>query len=1038
MKRQYLSRLTTYSLIYRKRILLVALLAVSIVSMMATTSPGPATAHSAAAGSPPTTAVTGFAITSPVQGSLVPCGQPITVTWTGGSPSDMVAVVLIDVQSFTVVQGFGVVPNTGSQVVTIGLGSCGRISQFYVEDSPRTTWTYGPAFTVGPASPSCTTPPANMISWWPGDGNARDIQDGNDGAPAGGATFAPGKVGQAFSFDGINDFVDIQPNANLDLRQTLTIDAWVNPTNINGDRGIVEKTVGGGVNSQYSLFLSNGQVIFRLIKVPGVDHRTIGSSSMVPINSWTHVAATWDGVTMKLFVNGIQQGGGLGVAPPLNGGEGPTLIGKQGSGINPFSGLIDEVEIFNRALTSQEILAIYQAGSGGKCKPDVDGDGLSDAIDNCIRVVNPDQADADNDGVGDACEVPLTCVEPPSNMVSWWPGDGDTNDIQDGNNGTLQNGATFGPGKVAQAFSFGTNSFVNVPYNSNLDLRQTLTIDAWINPSVITGDRGIVEKTVGGGVNTQYSLFLQSGFAVFRLIKVPGVDHRTIGSDSLIPTNTWTHIAATWDGATMKLFVNGFQQANTAGVTGSINGGVGPTLFGRQGSGINAFSGLIDEVEIFNRALSREEIRAIYLADTAGKCKTPADSTPPLITCPAPFEVPSNSECMAEVPDVTSLATATDDSGSVTLSQSPAPGTLVGLGNTTITVTATDAANNSSSCSVELTVVDNTPPTIAPMTNITTTTDPGACTATVNYAPAVSDNCGEVSFGCSSPSGSAFPIGTTGVTCTAIDASGNTASTSFTVTVDNPAPTVSINSPASGAIFAVGTNVNFAGNFSDNAGDLHTAQWNFVSSNQNISQSGTVNEGASTVDASYSFTTPGVYLVTLTVADQCGHSATANVVDPDGLPAMVVVYDPNGGSVTGGGWFDSPAGALVANPSLIGRANFGFTSRYHSGTNVPDGQTEFQFKAGNLNFHSSSYEWLVVAGAKAQFKGSGTINGSGAYDFMLTVIDGQISGGGGVDKFRIRIWDSNGGGLVYDNKVGGAVNDDPTTVIRGGSIVIHK
>lgn len=115
-------------------------------------------------------------------------------------------------------------------------------------------------------------------------------------------------------------------------------------------------------------------------------------------------------------------------------------------------------------------------------------------------------------------------------------------------------------------------------------------------------------------------------------------------------------------------------------------------------------------------------------------------------------------------------------------------------------------------------------------------------------------------------------------------------------------------------------------------------------------------------------------------------------------------------------------------------------SKYKKGANVPTGETEFQFKAGNLNFHSSVYEWLVVAGARAQFKGSGSINGAGDYGFMLTAIDGQVSGGGGNDKFRIKIWDKNSGGVVYDNQVSGNAGDDadPTTIIGGGSIIIHK
>jgi hypothetical protein len=90
----------------------------------------------------------GFTLISPTEGSLVPAGQPITVTWTGGDPSADANVQLIDVEIFTVVDGFGVMPNTGSRVVTIDARFCGRRFQFYVEDSPRTTWTYGPVFTV--------------------------------------------------------------------------------------------------------------------------------------------------------------------------------------------------------------------------------------------------------------------------------------------------------------------------------------------------------------------------------------------------------------------------------------------------------------------------------------------------------------------------------------------------------------------------------------------------------------------------------------------------------------------------------------------------------------------------------------------------------------------------------------------------------------------------------------------------------------------------------------------------------------------------
>jgi len=146
--------------------------------------------------------------------------------------------------------------------------------------------------------------------------------------------------------------------------------------------------------------------------------------------------------------------------------------------------------------------------------------------------------------------------------------------------------------------------------------------------------------------------------------------------------------------------------------------------------------------------------------------------------------------------------------------------------------------------------------------------------------------------------------------------------------------------------------------------------------------------------------------------------------------------------VTGGGWINSPAGAYAADASLIGKANFAFVSKYKKGATTPTGETGFQFKAAGLNFASQSYDWLVVNGARAQYKGVGTVNETSGFGFMLTAIDGQLNGGGGTDKFRIKIWDNaNGGAPVYDNQVlcaDASDNADPCTVLGGGNIIIHK
>ncbi len=326
------------------------------------------------------------------------------------------------------------------------------------------------------------------------------------------------------------------------------------------------------------------------------------------------------------------------------------------------------------------------------------------------------------------------------------------------------------------------------------------------------------------------------------------------------------------------------------------------------------------------------------------------------------------------------------------------------------------------------------PANVNTVTNNTT----GACAASgvsLGTATAV-DNCGGSltptgTRSDSQPLSAPYPVGTTTITWSVTDSSGNTGTCTQTVTVTNPNPIVSINGPASGSIFPVGTNINFTGSFTDNPG-TYSATWMFDS----ITVAGTVNQTLKTASVSYSFTTPGVYSVSLTITDNCGGSGSANTVGT--LDAFVVVYDPNGGFVTGGGWINSPPGAYAPDPTLVGKATFGFVSKYKPGNNVPQGQTEFQFKAASLNFKSTVYEWLVVSGARAQFKGSGTINNVGDYRFILTAIDGQQNGGGGQDKFRIRIWDNSGGGLVYDNQLSAPDDATPTTVLGGGSIVIHR
>ncbi len=414
------------------------------------------------------------------------------------------------------------------------------------------------------------------------------------------------------------------------------------------------------------------------------------------------------------------------------------------------------------------------------------------------------------------------------------------------------------------------------------------------------------------------------------------------------------------------------------------------------------------------------------------------DVTPPLLTVPTTLHVttgPGATTCGKMIPDSqVGVATATDNcSGEVGVSRSGFPsGNVFPVGTTGFFWSAIDAAGNSALATQYVTVTDDTPPVLTCPADIVVPTDPGATTAHVTYTPTVADNCEGAIVSCDPPSGWGFAVGTTTVNVRGTDAAGNISMASFTVTVQNPPPVASMTGPASGAVYAVGTPVTFVGGFTDNPADLHTAVWAL----DGAMTPGTVDESSSKVTGSYTFTAAGVYMISLTVTDQCGGSSVTTQVG--GLDAMVVVYDPSAGFVTGGGWINSPPGAYAPDPTLFGKANFGFVSKYQRGASVPTGETEFQFKVANLNFHSTSYDWLVIAGTKAQYKGTGTISGVGSYEFMLTATDGNLKGASSPDRFRVKLTNLTTGTLVYDNQSGAPDGSDPTTALGGGSIVIQS
>ena len=447
---------------------------------------------------------------------------------------------------------------------------------------------------------TCTPPPAGLVSWWPGDNNPFDVADNNDGTLQMGAGFAAGLVGPAFSFDGSDDFVKVPDSANLEP-PSFTVEAWIKTSGIASDftnfNRIVVKLNGEG-RQAYSLAVGgstgggvSGHAELRMQESGGNTDLAV-STTDVNDGIWHHVAGTFDGTNLRIYVDGILENTvAKAFNVPFYSNPGDLFIGSFNGSIQFFHGVIDEVEIFNRALSQAEIQAIVHADTAGKCKG---------------------------------------CATPPANMISWWPAQGNANDIKDGNDGTLQGGAGFAAGEVGQAFKFDSaDDFVQVANSLNLE-PTTITVDLWVKSSAPGANAYLLAKGAQACAFASYSLNIASdtegdlfidvlvGAGVF--IRSPSAPHASVFDGN------WHHVAGTYDGTTVRLYLDGVEQGTGTVTAGNLKYGLSTTndlFFGRFNSpGFCAltFNGEIDEVEIFSRALTAAEVRDLFEAGSLGKC----------------------------------------------------------------------------------------------------------------------------------------------------------------------------------------------------------------------------------------------------------------------------------------------------------------------------------------------------------------------------------------------------------------------------------
>jgi cysteine-rich repeat protein len=255
------------------------------------------------------------------------------------------------------------------------------------------------------AAQSCVPAPSGMVAWWTGDGNANDRADGNVGTLQNGAGFTAGFVGQAFSLDGVNDYVSFvnRPVADI-IGDRFTIEYWANP-GATADRptwGFLGSGVFNTNNpiASYDSWLTfgNGTGGFQLLTaLPNAVAQT-----------WTHYAVVDDGTRYRVYVNGVEKYNDVISVNPASAGSRTFAIGQSGfnSGFEQyFMGAIDEFTIYNRGLTASEIQSIYAADGAGKCK-NTCGNGILEPGEQC---------DDGNTGNGDCCSS--TCQFEPVSTV---------------------------------------------------------------------------------------------------------------------------------------------------------------------------------------------------------------------------------------------------------------------------------------------------------------------------------------------------------------------------------------------------------------------------------------------------------------------------------------------------------------------------------------------------------------------------------------------------------------------------------------------
>jgi hypothetical protein len=524
---------------------------------------------------------------------------------------------------------------------------------------------------------SPVTTGSDLVGFWnfkAGIGASYASRIGNQGSTQGGATVdAEGRL----SLNGSNQRFVVPDVSDLHISQAITISAWIKPS-VKGTQYLVKKA-GEGSSDGFELSLSNdGKVFVRFNERSSGNTFRVSSTSSYPTNgsTWMHVAATYDGTTIRLYVNGQQQGS---KAANFTIGQNnlPLSIGSGDGGYRSMRGALDEVLIADRALSAAEISQVHlgtfnattptpppppapstnqppsvsagsdrsgQTGAAIALAGTATDDGLPSGVllsqwtvtsgPGAVTFANAASASTtatfgtagtyvlrltSSDGSLSASdEVSFVIASPPvisSGVVGRWKFEGgSTGDSSGrGNNGTLQSGAALGTGQNGGGLQIGASGQrMEVPDSASLDIAQAITIAAWIKPST-SGTQYVVNKA-GKSSTDGFELSLSASGTVFvRFNENSSGNTYRVDSSTNYPTNgnTWMHVVATYDGTTIRLYINGQEQASKA-ASFTIGTNNLPLSIGSGEGGYRSMLGAIDDVLVADRALSTSEILSLY------------------------------------------------------------------------------------------------------------------------------------------------------------------------------------------------------------------------------------------------------------------------------------------------------------------------------------------------------------------------------------------------------------------------------------------